>query len=139
MPDLRGRLESFADIRYHMETGRIKSRPSMYKGIEFRSRLEVRFAWHLDTIGEQWRYEPRIYGPKGKGYLPDFEILGRPQPTFIEVKPTTEEVADAALKMQVIWETHPDALLIVACEQGWTYVGALRGGPWEGWHERWAA
>lgn len=132
-------MESLADIRYHMETGRIKSRPSMYKGIEFRSRLEVRYAWHLDAIGERWRYEPRVYGPKGKGYLPDFEILEHAQPTFIEVKPTTEEVADAAIKMRVIWETHPDALLIVACEQAWTYVAALHGDDWVGWHERWAA
>ena len=78
-------MESLAEINYRMETGKVKSRPTVYKGIE------------------------------------------------------SQEVADAALKMEVIWETHPDALLIVACEQAWVYVACLRGGSWEGWHERWAA
>ena len=132
-------MESLGETMYRMGTGRTKARPTTYKGIEFRSRLEVRYAWYLDDIGERWRYEPRVFGPKGRGYLPDFEILGKAQPTFIEVKPTAEEIPDAARKMEVIWDTHPDALLIVACEQGWTYLGCLRGGTWEGWHERWAA
>lgn len=136
---MKGHMESLAEINYRLETGKVKARPTVYKGIKFRSRLEVRYAWYLDDIGERWRYEPRVYGPKGRGYLPDFEILGKAQPTFIEVKPTTEEVPDAASKMEVIWETHPDALLIVACEQGWTYVACLRGGSWEGWHEGWVA
>lgn len=130
-------MESFAEIAHRIATGGPQARPTTYKGITFRSRLEVRFAWHLDAIGEQWRYEPRAYGPKGRGYLPDFEVYGLPQPTFIEVKPTAQEVPDAARKMEVIWDTHPDALLIVACEQGWVFRCCLRGGTWEGWSERW--
>lgn len=136
---MKGHMESLAEINYRMETGKIKARPTSYRGIEFRSRLEVRYAWYLDDIGERWRYEPRVYGPKGRGYLPDFEILGRRQPTFIEVKPTIAEAPDALAKMAVIWDTHPDALLIVACEEGWTYYAALQGWDPETWHQGWAA
>lgn len=130
-------MESLADFFERKETGRIPSMRETYRGIRFRSRLEVRFAWHLDQIGERWRYEPRIYGPKGRGYLPDFEILGAVRPTFIEVKPTRKEIEPAQLKMSVIWETHPDALLMVACEEGRWFSAAYLNSPWTAWQERW--
>lgn len=117
----------------------IKARPTTYKGVEFRSRLEARFAWHLDEQGEDWIYEPRRYGPKGRGYLPDFEIVGATFPTFIELKPTLAEVEAAKEKMAVIWDTHPDALLIVACAEGCWYHRAFLGGDWLTWQERWVA
>lgn len=132
-------LESLAEIQYRKETGHPKPRPTQDRGIDFRSRLEVRFSWYLDSLGEHWKYEPRVFGPKGRGYLPDFQILGAPRPTFIEVKPTLAEVAGAKAKMSVIWETHPNALLIVACQEGRRFFAAYRGGEWAFWQERWAA
>jgi hypothetical protein len=84
-----------------------------------------------------WVYEPRIFGPKGRGYLPDFELLDKPQPTYVEVKPTLSQVPAAQAKMAVIWETHPDALLIVACAEGSTYFASVAGEPWRTWVERW--
>ena len=114
-------------------------RRTIYGGITFRSRLESRYALHLDQRGEQWRYEPAIYGPKGRGYLPDFEILGARYPTFIELKPKLDEVEPAKTKMSVIWDTHPDALLVVACAEGCWYFRAFRDGEWLSWQERWAA
>lgn len=128
-------LKSLAEIAHEMGTGRIASRERVYHGVKFRSRLEARFAWHLDSIGESWAYEPRIYGH----YLPDFEIIGASRPTFIEVKPTLEEVQEAKAKMSVIWETHPDALLMVACEEGRAFFVALKGGRWRMWQERWGS
>jgi hypothetical protein len=139
MPKVGSYMESLAEIGWRMEHGGPKSRHTQYNGVEMRSRLEVRFARHLSAIGEEWRYEPRVYGRRGHGYLPDFEILGAARPTFIEVKPTIAEAGAAELKMAVIWNVHRDALLVVACEEGCTYFGALRGGPWEQWQERWAA
>ncbi len=130
------RMQLLGDFLRGIEIAAI---PTAYKGYTFRSRLELRFAFHLDGRGEQWKYEPRIYGPKGRGYLPDFELLGLSRPTFIEVKPTLAEIAGAQSKMSVIWDDNPDALLMVACWQGCTYSAALRGGPWESWQERWAA
>ncbi len=127
-------MESLAEIQHRLATGTPKARPTTYKGIEFRSRLEVRFACYLDLMDERWLYKPRVYGR----YLPDFEIVGAVRPTFIEVKPTQAEVRPAADKMSVIWGTHPDALLIVACEEGRSFYGCYSGGRWTSWQERWA-
>lgn len=134
-----GYMESIAEITHRVKTGEPKSRRTVYKGIEFRSRLEVKFAWHLDELGEKWAYEPRVYGPKGRGYLPDFEILGVPHPTFIEVKPTIEQGEAAKSKVAVIWETKPDAVLMIACAEGCTFFGAKRDIPWVTWTERWVS
>ena len=62
--------------------------PTTYAGIQFRSRLEARWAVFFDAIGTPWEYEPEaFYIPSfippdnfsetnreiaGKGYLPDF-------------------------------------------------------------------
>ena len=132
-------MESLAEIEYRKLHGRPMARVTHYKGVAFRSRLEVRFAFHLDLLGERWKYEPRTYGPKGKRYIPDFEILGAVRPTFIEIKPTLAEVDAAKEKMSVIWDTHPDALLIVACEEARAFHGCYGGGQWTSWQERWAA
>jgi hypothetical protein len=132
-------LESIGDLRERIRTGRNKARPLTYHGIKFRSTLEVRFAWHLDLIGEKWVYEPRVFGPRGRGYLPDFQILGAVRPTFIEVKPRFKDIEPAKRKMSVIWETHPDALLMVACKDGRLFTAAYRDSEWETWQERWVA
>ena len=55
-----------------------------YKGIEYRSRLEARWASFMESIKWDFTYEPF----DGKGYIPDFIIHGN-MPLFIEVKPAT--------------------------------------------------
>lgn len=129
--------ETIDEIKYRVTTGHYKSRAMVYKGITFRSRLEVRFAIHLDAMDERWSYEPRAFGGYGEGYLPDFEIRELGQPTYVEVKPTAAEIPEAQRRMEVIWQTVPDALLIVACEEGCTFHAALGRGPWEMWAELW--
>lgn len=136
---MKGYMESLGEFRRRIESGEPPARETTYRGINFRSRLEVRFASHLDRMGEHWRYEPRTYGPRGRGYLPDFEILGSKRRIFIEVKPTIEEIEAAQTKAAVIWETHPDALLIIAAEEGCTFSSCLQGEDWFRWTERWAA
>jgi hypothetical protein len=59
-----------------------------YHGTWFRSTLERDFARHLDLDGSAWTYEPRIYGPKGRRYLPDFVVDAPSRRTFFEIKPT---------------------------------------------------
>lgn len=56
--------------------------PTTYDGINFRSRLEARWAAFFTAIGWQWEYEPF----DGNGYIPDFLIQGD-EPLLIEVKP----------------------------------------------------
>jgi hypothetical protein len=132
-------MESIAEIRHRISQGGPKARPVTYKGVDFRSRLEVRYALHLDDNGIEWRYEPRVYGHDDRWYLPDFEIIGPSRPTFIEVKPKLDEVDGAKAKMAVIWDEIPDALLIVACAENCAYFAAERDSEWETWQERWAS
>lgn len=129
-------LMTFQEVIRSVQDGVIPSRPVEYKGIAFRSKLEARYSRHLEWMGDQWVYEPRIYGRKGEGYLPDFRILGG-RPKFIEVKPTLAEVRAAAIKMTVIWEYEPDALLMVACHEHNQNFSALRGERWIRWAEKW--
>jgi len=109
-----------------------------YAGVVMRSRLEADFARHLDANRIVWRYEPAVYGPPGHGYLPDFEILGRLERHFVEVKPTLREVAGAKRKMGVIWKTYPSAVLVVACAEGSRFFASEGGAGWINWVDRWS-
>lgn len=68
-----------------------------YHGIEFRSRIEARWAVYFDLCGCEWEYEPEgfkieLYDGKTINYLPDFllhNVRGRNIPEsglFVEVK-----------------------------------------------------
>lgn len=60
--------------------------PTIYKGIQMRSRLEARWAAYWDLRGDtQWNYEPVDL----KGWIPDFEVSipKAPRPYVAEIKP----------------------------------------------------
>lgn len=59
-----------------------------YNGIEYRSRLEARYAAFFNALGWRFTYEPF----DADGYIPDFVIHGD-APLLVEVKPaiTTDE------------------------------------------------
>lgn len=56
--------------------------PTTYNGIEFRSRLEAKWAAFFDEMGWGYEYEPDDFD----NYIPDFALLGRTR-SFVEVKP----------------------------------------------------
>lgn len=56
--------------------------PTTIDGIEYRSRLEARWATFFGQIGWRFVYEPI----DGDRYLPDFAVLGA-HPMMVEVKP----------------------------------------------------
>lgn len=58
---------------------------TLYEGIEYRSRLEARWAAFFTNIGWKHTYEPF----DGDGYIPDFLIQG-PAKLLVEVKPAAE-------------------------------------------------
>lgn len=65
-------------------------KPTRYAGIEFRSRLEARWAVSLDynPLIEKWLYEPASYSlPGGWNYTPDFLISVGGSRLFLEIKP----------------------------------------------------
>lgn len=51
----------------------IKAIPTKYKGYEFKSRIEARWAVFFDALGLKWEYEKEGYVlSDGTWYLPDF-------------------------------------------------------------------
>lgn len=63
-----------------------------YNGVNFRSRLEARWAAMFDLLGWGWTYEPTEFN----GWIPDFAIHGN-SIIYVEVKPVSDfpqEVAD---------------------------------------------
>jgi hypothetical protein len=118
--------------------GLIDPKPAEYHGIAMRSHLEADFARHLDDRGIAWRYEPAIFGPRGSGYLPDFELRRPDGRHYVEVKPTLREVPEAQRRMAVIWATYPDAVLVVVCAQDSRWYASPAGAEWVSWVERWA-
>lgn len=74
----------------------IKAIPTTYAGVNFRSRLEARWAAFFDICGWKWDYEPFDLD----GWAPDFLIKTRLADVLVEVKPLRiERVID-----------HPDIL-----------------------------
>lgn len=109
----------------------LKARPTVYNGIQMRSRLEARWAAVLDRDWGRWAYEPRAYATQGGQYLPDFEILDAGLPVFMEVRPTIDRGWSATLQMEIIWASLPDAMLYVIVPDSDTMiVGERPGRPW---------
>ena len=52
----------------------IKAIETLYKGYNFRSRLEARWAVFFDAAGIKWVYEKEGFNIDGKYYLPDFYL-----------------------------------------------------------------
>lgn len=61
----------------------MKAHPTTYGGVNFRSRLEAKWAAFFDLLGWQWQYEPIDLD----GWTPDFSIQGHDGPIYVEVKP----------------------------------------------------
>jgi hypothetical protein len=63
----------------------VRSIPTEYAGVQFRSRLEATWAYNLDGWGLKWSYEPEAFAfPSGANYLPDFWIPA--SKTWLEIK-----------------------------------------------------
>lgn len=60
----------------------IKAIPTTYAGVNFRSRLEARWAAFFDLCGWKWDYEPFDLD----GWAPDFMLKGKIK-ALVEVKP----------------------------------------------------
>lgn len=118
-------------------SGIIDPKKAEFNGITMRSRLEVDFARHLSRQGISWTYEPAIFGPKGRGYLPDFELHLGVRRCYVEVKPTVQQAIQATSRMEIIWRDFSDATLIVVSAQESRYYAAQSGSPWTWWVERW--
>lgn len=79
-----------------------------------RSRLEARFAQFCDALNWEWAYEPDCFADERGQYLPDFWVNADGQRNWVEVKPTVALARAWRTRMEVIWSSRPDAVLITA-------------------------
>lgn len=103
----------------------MKAIPTKYAGVQFRSRLEARWAAFFDLIQWDWEYEPLDLN----GYIPDF-VLKFQTPLLVEVKPFIGSPFDWDASDH---EAH-QALRKIA-DSGWRGEGLLVGATmWSGPH-----
>ena len=87
----------------------MKAHETLYKGTNFRSRLEARWAAFFDLLHWNWQYEPLDLN----GWSPDFSIQqsdNRP-PILVEVKPISVNQnwrSECSVYFQKIDKTVPD-------------------------------
>lgn len=117
--------------------GYIDPKPVTYRGVGMRSKLEADFAHHLDSLGIRWVYAPAIFGPRDAGYLPDFRLIRDDGWHFVELKPTLDQAEAAKTRIAIIWQTFPDAALIVVSAEESRWFASVAGGEWTSWVEGW--
>jgi hypothetical protein len=94
-----------------------KAIPTVYKGIEFRSRLEAKWAIMFDLLDWPWHYEPIDLDE----YIPDFFIDFGLQQFFVEIKPAMrkEEMREAMDKIHRASEGRNETFLILGGSPGY--------------------
>lgn len=100
-------------------TDSLTARPTTYRGVRMRSRLEAGFASWLDREKIKWKYEPECFGSEQGQYLPDFRLDGVSDsgPVYVEVKPAhdLERIVFAVMhSMSIIRASEPAAVLAIA-------------------------
>lgn len=85
----------------------MKAIPTTYRGIDFRSRLEARWAQFFDAIGVCYEFEPEGYETSAGRYLPDFwlpfvRLRGVHLGVFFEVKPASPTVGEASKAIALV-------------------------------------
>lgn len=73
----------------------IKAIPTVYNHVQFRSRLEARWAAFFDLAGIKWDYEPFDL----EGWAPDFMLKGKTK-ALVEVKPIDFSAIEASVYRQ---------------------------------------
>lgn len=79
----------------------MKSLPSFWNGVTFRSRTEARWACFFDRINLKWEYEPEGFLlSDGTTYLPDFWLPEMEM--WAEVKPTDGPTKEERSKVELL-------------------------------------
>lgn len=78
-----------------------KGIPTKYRGRQYRSRLEARWAAMFDMLGWKYEYEPFDLN----GWIPDFVINGIDYFSLVEVKPITFYDSNVYKKYRLIMDS----------------------------------
>lgn len=87
----------------------VKAIPTTYSGVNFRSRLEARWAAFFDLADWDWVYEPIDLS----GWCPDFSLKCSKGIIYIEVKPVDIEPQDYSAFSKV--EPHIKNHIVMLC------------------------
>jgi hypothetical protein len=104
----------------------IKSKPTIYNGTKFRSRLEARWGCFFDLLGWNWQYEPFDL----HGWTPDFIVYGKNSRfIFVEIKPFVDQeiLADYQDKISRGAKGHNCIILIDSFDTCPNFGGILAG------------
>lgn len=86
--------------------------PTTYAGINFRSRLEAKWAAFFTNMDWRWEYEPF----DASGYIPDFLVYGRHRNVLVEVRPGVdfgdEAFASAKADLETVIDGQFDLLAV---------------------------
>ena len=106
------------------------SAPTKYKGVQFASRLEARWALFFDALAIRWQYEPQKFALEAGGYVPDFR-LSWPNglALWAEVKPTMDVVRVHDLKRYAQFSKQRTLVLLVGLPEPKAYSRAAA--PWD--------
>jgi hypothetical protein len=87
----------------------LKPIPTTYNGVEYRSRLEARWAIYFDTLKISFEYELEGYQVTDKiRYLPDYFL---PELScFVEIKPTIEVMTAKDIEKLYKFATHEEGI-----------------------------
>lgn len=105
--------------------------PTKYRGIQFRSRLEARWAAMFDNLGWRYEYEPMDLG----GWIPDFILYGKGAEVLVEVKPWNPETEPDPDLIRKIEQSGADqnVLLVGSTLQYWDRFEMFGPAPLIGW------
>jgi len=105
--------------------------PTRYNGVNFRSRLEAKWAAFFDLLGWRWDYEPVDF----PGWIPDFVIYGKHKQVYVEVKPFTEIDWNVCKKIGLAVGENDMELLLLG--QTIFHSNDFDGTPAIGWLREW--
>lgn len=103
-------------------SGAIKAIETQYKGYNFRSRLEARYAYMLDLLAIEYEYEKEGYTLPSGEYLPDFWLPGVKM--WAEVKGTNPTKEEYRLAEELAAATGSFVIFMVGtpCNEPYTVV-----------------
>jgi len=100
--------------------------PTTYSGVNFRSRLEARWAATFDLLDWEWEYEPFDC----EGWIPDFLLRGA-TPMLIEVKPVISAEECEPFRAEIVKASPPYPVAVIGCSPFPSYNCRLGAFVWD--------
>lgn len=104
-----------------------KAIQTRYRGYEFRSRLEAKWACFFDLCGWRWAYEP----PELPGWIPDFAVGD--YATLVEVRPYFDSHLWHERREAIMASGYRGRVILLGADPVWLSPATMHDGPQIGW------